>query len=73
MPGVEQKAQQPNGFPKEHYDAYMRWRAGVLDRIGSELATQLPTFYGNVQFNLQGGTCVNVNVTDGHRPQKSPK
>jgi len=43
---------------------YLAWRQAVLDIAGQELAAKMPTMYGNVQFNLQGGKCVNVNVND---------
>lgn len=68
MPDIRQ---QPDGFPKEHYDAYAGWEQSVLDHIGAGLARDFPKLYGSIQFNLQGGVYVNFNIHYSGRPKKS--
>ena len=41
-----------------------------VEAVGDILAKRLPTFYGNVQFNLQGGICVNNNIHWTTKPRK---
>lgn len=49
------------------YQAYINWRQNFLSQIGKEICCKFPNFYGNIQFNIQNGICVNINVNDGIR------
>lgn len=48
----------------------MKERDKTLARLAFELAQAVPHLFGSVQFNLQGGVPVNVNVVESVRLQK---
>ena len=63
-------------FSRDDHDRYIRYVEENLRLIGQEIALKFPKLYGNVQFNVQGGTCVNVNVLWGirtHEPRNSDR
>ena len=44
---------------------YVKWREGMIRQIGEELASNLPMFYGKVEFNIQNGKYLNANMKIG--------
>jgi hypothetical protein len=48
-------------------------RKDKLNKLGAVIARELPDFYGNVQFNIQGGKFVNGNANDGFKPESKPE
>jgi hypothetical protein len=49
-------------LPGQSYAEYVAWRDAMLREIGKELASNLPMFYGNVEFNIQNSKFVNWNM-----------
>ena len=44
---------------------YEEWRRAMIRQFGKDLASQLPMFYGKVEFNIQNGKFVNANMCQG--------
>jgi len=44
---------------------YIEWRDAMIRQTGEDLASNLPKFYGKVEFNIQNGKYVNANMCQG--------
>ena len=44
---------------------YIAWRDAMIRQKGQELASNLPMFYGSIEFNIQNGKFVNANMKIG--------
>lgn len=63
-----QKIDVDDRLMRQFEDFVLLHRNAELVSIGQVIAVKMPMLYGNVQFNLQGGKCVNVNVNETVRP-----